>query len=154
MGDYGMELKVRVKRCGKSAPLGRQRKRHGKPHREQNRIGATETCLQVSGVLSPRCSGWLREVCRKAHPRRMTVQAPYGAGQNPAYRPSGISPHFRHFMGFRVPLWGAHPKNENIRRTNNDNLLLLYSVFGILASQTILTYYFINRSFLLFFLLF
>src|SRR5215510_3647690 len=31
---------ARVKRCGKSAPRGRQRQRHGKPHREQNRIGA------------------------------------------------------------------------------------------------------------------
>src|SRR5712672_216777 len=30
---------ARVKRCGKSAPRVRQRKRHGKPHREQNRIG-------------------------------------------------------------------------------------------------------------------
>ena len=32
---------VRVKRCGKSAPRFRQRKRHGKPHREQDRIGMT-----------------------------------------------------------------------------------------------------------------
>ena len=31
---------ARVKRCGKSAPRFRQRKRHGKPHREQDRIGA------------------------------------------------------------------------------------------------------------------
>src|SRR5947209_19067302 len=31
--------RVRVKRCGKSAPRLRQRSRHGKPHREQNRIG-------------------------------------------------------------------------------------------------------------------
>ena len=30
---------ARVKRCGKSAPRFRQRKRHGKPHREQDRIG-------------------------------------------------------------------------------------------------------------------
>src|SRR5580692_8712572 len=30
---------ARVKRCGKSAPRVRQRKRHGKPHREQDRIG-------------------------------------------------------------------------------------------------------------------
>jgi hypothetical protein len=30
---------VRVKRCGKSAPRVRQRNRHGKPHREQDRIG-------------------------------------------------------------------------------------------------------------------
>ena len=36
---------VRVKRCGKSAPRVRQRKRHGKPHREQDRIGtATRAC--------------------------------------------------------------------------------------------------------------
>ncbi len=33
--------KARVKGCGKSAPRGRQRQRHGKPRREQNRIGAT-----------------------------------------------------------------------------------------------------------------
>src|SRR5882762_9271592 len=32
---------ARVKGCGKSAPRDRQRKRHGKPHREQDRIGAT-----------------------------------------------------------------------------------------------------------------
>ena len=31
---------ARVKRCGKSAPRDRQRKRHGKPHREQDQIGA------------------------------------------------------------------------------------------------------------------
>jgi hypothetical protein len=30
---------ARVKRCGKSAPRLRQRRRHGKPHREQDRIG-------------------------------------------------------------------------------------------------------------------
>src|SRR3546814_10643042 len=31
---------ARAKGCGKSAPRVRQRKRHGKPHREQDRIGA------------------------------------------------------------------------------------------------------------------
>ncbi len=31
---------ARVKGCGKSAPRRRQRRRHGKPRREQNRIGA------------------------------------------------------------------------------------------------------------------
>ena len=30
---------VRVKRCGKSAPLRRRRRRHGKPHAEQDQIG-------------------------------------------------------------------------------------------------------------------
>jgi len=33
---FGM---VRAKGCGKSAPRDRQRNRHGKPHREQDRIG-------------------------------------------------------------------------------------------------------------------
>jgi hypothetical protein len=32
-------VRVRVKRCGKSAPLRRQRRRHGKPHTEQDQIG-------------------------------------------------------------------------------------------------------------------
>jgi hypothetical protein len=34
--------KVRVKWCGKSAPRAWQHGRHGKPHWEQNRIGATQ----------------------------------------------------------------------------------------------------------------
>ena len=33
------QAKVRVKRCGKSAPRRQQWRRHGKPHREQDRIG-------------------------------------------------------------------------------------------------------------------
>ena len=40
---------VRVKGCGKSAPRTRQRGRHGKPHREQNRIGATSPFPRGSG---------------------------------------------------------------------------------------------------------
>ena len=34
--------RARVKRCGKSAPRFRQRKRHGKPHQEQDRIGTAQ----------------------------------------------------------------------------------------------------------------
>ena len=33
------DLPVRVKRCGKSAPPGRQRAGHGKPHPEQDHVG-------------------------------------------------------------------------------------------------------------------
>ena len=39
-GQPGQGLRARVKRCGKSAPRFRQRRRQGKPHREQDRIGA------------------------------------------------------------------------------------------------------------------
>ncbi len=34
---------ARVKRCGKSAPRRRQRRRQGKPHREQDQVGAAGT---------------------------------------------------------------------------------------------------------------
>jgi hypothetical protein len=39
---------ARVKGCGKSAPRGRQRRRHGKPRREQNRIGATRGAFSAA----------------------------------------------------------------------------------------------------------
>src|SRR5688572_21606135 len=38
-GPSGQGAAVRVKGCGKSAPRGRQRHRHGKPHREQDHVG-------------------------------------------------------------------------------------------------------------------
>ena len=39
---------ARVKRCGKSAPRRRQRRRHGKPHREQDRIGTARGFARAS----------------------------------------------------------------------------------------------------------
>jgi hypothetical protein len=36
----GPAPRARAKRCGKSAPRPWQQGRHGKPHREQDRIGA------------------------------------------------------------------------------------------------------------------
>jgi hypothetical protein len=35
------DLRVTVKGCGKSAPRRRRRRRHGKPHREQDQVGTT-----------------------------------------------------------------------------------------------------------------
>ena len=43
---------ARVKRWGKSPPRDRQRKRHGKPHREQDQIGAARRATG-SGVSAP-----------------------------------------------------------------------------------------------------
>ena len=37
--DFGNEVRVRVKRRGKSPPLQAQARRHGKPHRVQGQIG-------------------------------------------------------------------------------------------------------------------
>jgi dTDP-glucose 4,6-dehydratase len=42
---------ARVKRCGKSAPRFRRRKRHGKPHREQDRIGTAREKSRISPDL-------------------------------------------------------------------------------------------------------
>ncbi len=68
---------VRVKRCGKSAPRFRQRSRHGKPHREQNRIGTAERAVRESDNAAGRCQarrpGRLLEATCKHGPRGMAV---------------------------------------------------------------------------------
>jgi hypothetical protein len=46
---------ARVKWCGKSAPRRRQRRRHGKPHREQNRIGTAWSASPQGGAFQDRC---------------------------------------------------------------------------------------------------
>jgi hypothetical protein len=67
-----------VKRCGKSAPRVRQRNRHGKPHREQDRIGtATRECSLKGDNTAGRClarrPGRLLEATCKRCPRGMAV---------------------------------------------------------------------------------
>ena len=79
----GNSPRARVKRCGKSAPRPRQRGRQGKPHREQDRIGAAGGAArgqQVrvrrdAGAFPPRRPGWSREARREARPRGMAVPA-------------------------------------------------------------------------------
>ena len=69
--------RVRVKRCGKSAPRVRRRKRHGKPHREQNRIGTATRDVRASDNSAGRCQarrpGRLLEAMCKHGPRGMAV---------------------------------------------------------------------------------
>ena len=67
-----------MKRCGKSAPRVRQRNRHGKPHREQDRIGtATRAVRHKRYGLRERCQarrpGRSLEATRKRSPRGMVV---------------------------------------------------------------------------------
>ncbi len=85
---------ARVKRCGKSAPRAWQQERQGKPHREQNRIGAARR-LALPGPFRPAA----RVGCMK-HPATdvpdewsssVPAQSERGRGQNPAYRPAGTS---------------------------------------------------------------
>ncbi len=60
---------VRAKGCGKSAPRGWQQARHGKPHRVQDRIGASY------GAVPPRRPGWLLERRSNSSPRGMVAQS-------------------------------------------------------------------------------
>jgi hypothetical protein len=65
---------VRVKGCGKSAPRTRQRGRHGKPHREQDRIGATgRASRSARPSLQARRPGWLLEAVGNDRPRGMAA---------------------------------------------------------------------------------
>ena len=81
---------VRVKRWGKSPPRDRQRKRHGKPHREQDRIGTTRR--ETAGPPRASRSGGLLEAPRERRPRGMVAGQRRAAAQNPAYRPADIFP--------------------------------------------------------------
>ena len=75
-------IRVRVKRCGKSAPRSRQREWQGKPHAEQDQIGEEErpAPLLLPGRLlsSRRESAGLEEWLPPAATRV----------QKPAYRPA------------------------------------------------------------------
>ena len=80
-------LKARVKRWGKSPPRFRQRKRHGKPHREQCRIGVKRggrrrDCLVL---IDP---GRQLERSRQRDAKMNGHRGGLASEQNPAYRPS------------------------------------------------------------------
>jgi hypothetical protein len=121
-------LRARVKRCGKSAPRFRQRRRQGKPHREQDRIGAAggTSRREPLGVTQ----GCFRPVARVGRVRRAAMRVPEEwssrlsqGGQNPAYRPSGIF-RLRAPVGVRGGIGAErHRKRtkQNYIRTNHDH---------------------------------
>ena len=82
--------RVRVKRCGKSAPRGRQRTWQAKPRTEQDQIG------RRSRTARPKPPGRLLEAVSNAGPRGMIARplSPQGiAGrQNSAYRTTAALP--------------------------------------------------------------
>ena len=75
---------VREKGCGKSAPRVRQRKRHGKPHRVQDRIGAAYGHFR----LVARVGCWRRGATLVLEEWSRIPRFREG-GQNPAYRSPG-----------------------------------------------------------------
>jgi len=67
---------ARVKRCGKSAPRRRQRRRQGKPHREQDQVGAAGIPFAgMPGGPSRRRSGRSHEALGNGRPRGMAIPA-------------------------------------------------------------------------------
>src|SRR6516225_594198 len=71
---------ARVKRCGKSAPRRRQRRRQGKPHREQDQVGAASVSERSDAPGGPPCrrSGRSQEALGNERPRGMAITAPSG----------------------------------------------------------------------------
>ena len=105
-----------MKRWGKSPPRFRQRRRHGKPHREQGRIGVDGEALKgvVAGAVPPFRPGWPREARSDAGSRGMAAQARQRAGQNPAYRPSDASRRRRRREAFVRPSDGGRPASAGL----------------------------------------
>jgi hypothetical protein len=78
---------VRVKRCGKSAPLPQQCGRLGKPHTEQDQIGReSRACSGHVPARRVQPPGRSLEPCSNARPRGMAVLREQSRGQNSAYR--------------------------------------------------------------------
>lgn len=74
---------ARVKRCGKSAPRRRQRRRHGKPHLEQDRIG-----VRWRGPRRTRVGRWSRRASVGLEEWLSGARGDARVAQNPAYRPA------------------------------------------------------------------
>ena len=96
---------ARVKGCGKSAPRWRQRQRHGKPHPEQDRIGAARSCASRSWCVSHRSPGlvagalWQHKAERNGCQRR---RVPLGYGRRYRTRLTG-SPAYTSNLSLVIP---------------------------------------------------
>lgn len=133
---------VRVKRWGKSPPRTRQRGRHGKPHREQDRIGAARA-RKSSSLFRTSRPGWLREASGNGRPRRMAAtwgESP--AIQNPAYRPTGTSslsvlrPRRTGAIPVTVATAVVRTARWSVAETNSGRFAFLYGICNRLISRS------------------
>ena len=80
----------RVKRWGKSPPRRRQRGWHGKPHREQDRIGTPNFAQAKSACFQVGAFGWVATRFPAMGPKEeWSSHSVRRRAQNPAYRPAG-----------------------------------------------------------------
>ena len=112
--------RVRVKRCGKSAPRPRRRGRQGKPPREQDRIGVAGGAIRAR--LDRVTQGRSRPAARVGRARRAAMRAP----EEWPSTPLGLAPRGRTEPGLqaawhlRAPLedppTGPEPLDSGPRR--------------------------------------
>jgi hypothetical protein len=127
--------RARAKRCGKSAPRLWQQRRQGKPHREQDRIGAAVMC----GTSVPaRSQGSSRPAARVGRVRRVASRVPEEwpsrlarGGQNPAYRLSGlfIFPLFFHLSTVALQCSTGFP--QSCPQEQNANIFVIQNCHGL-----------------------
>ena len=94
-----------MKGCGKSAPRGRQRSRHGKPRREQNRIGATRGALTSAAGPCPLALS-LGLVARGVRRRAPQRNGRHVGAMNPGHTEPGLQAGWR-LLHFWFRLEGA-----------------------------------------------
>ena len=153
---------VRVKGCGKSAPRLRRRRRHGKPHREQDRVGAVGPAMGQAGFRAAARVGRARRPATGVPDEWSSPRdpaAPASGGQNPAYRPSDplISrqktgsgrrlARWRRLGPFRIsfiwPIPNCHRKN--VERTNYCRNFDSKSIYSMLVSRARVEHHYMNR---------
>lgn len=82
----GRDDGVRVKGWGKSPPRRWQHRRHGKPHREQDRIGTARRLAGAGNRFPDQPSGWVARGGWR-HPSQMNG---YHAGPKPGHTEPGL----------------------------------------------------------------
>lgn len=132
---------VRVKGWGKSPPRDWQQERHGKPHREQDRIG-TVRGETFEGCFRPTVRvGCVRRMATCAQdewpPRSRSERA--RAVQNPAYRPAGNSPRY----GRSIEISRLRPRARLLIQSARQLIQLLgsFGSNGILEDGAIKSYH-------------
>ena len=106
---------ARVKWCGKSAPRRRQRRRQGKPHREQDQVGAAGGPEQSGAPGRPprRRSGRSHQALGDERRRGMAIPAPggcIGGGTEPGLHAVWRRPRGGRFSGSnrdKCGFWGT-----------------------------------------------
>ena len=107
-----------MKRCGKSAPRRRQRRRHGKPHREQDQVGAAGAAACGRNLRAPAPGGPSRRRSGRSH------EAP-GDGRPRGMAAALARPALRRARG------GTEPGLQTVWRPSQHHLPGLRSSLGL-----------------------